>query len=246
MDENTETELRTQIADLKTQLKRQKKTTNALLLRVKKNLKYQLNANETFEHNSYLLNQIKRTKSQLFHETKTSERFSYIAKHDSLTGLYNRVEFNKALKRIVKSAKNQKRKHALMFLDLDQFKVINDTAGHLAGDEMIEFNPNAIIIKTVADLGPPPSIAKKPPQIKVVKPDVVAPKVGIPKPVADEDVEDEDVVLATKDDLAEILAPDITANDDVIIDIDEDYLPGANEFVPVEIQPEMIYFKKPK
>ncbi len=148
MDDFTKAELENQIIDLKIQLQRQTKTTNALLARVKKNLKYQLNSNETFEHNSYLLNQIKRTKSQLFHETKNSERFSYIAKHDSLTGLYNRVEFNRVLKRIVKSAKNQKRKHALMFLDLDQFKVINDTAGHLAGDEMIK-QISTLLLKTV-------------------------------------------------------------------------------------------------
>jgi diguanylate cyclase (GGDEF)-like protein len=148
MDELTKTGLMAQIVDLETQLERQKKINNALLARVKKNLKYQLNSNETFEHNSFLLNQIKQTKSQLLYETKTSERFSYIARHDSLTGLYNRVEFKKVLKRIVKSAQNQSKKHALMFLDLDQFKVINDTAGHLAGDEMIK-QISTFLLKTV-------------------------------------------------------------------------------------------------
>ena len=148
MDNSSDTALKTQILDLKNQLERQKKTTDALLARVKKNLKYQLNSNETFEHNAYLLNQIKRTKSQLLHETKTSERFSYIAKHDALTGLYNRTKFNKDLKTSVVSARNQNRKHALLFLDLDQFKVINDTAGHLAGDEMIK-QISTILLKTV-------------------------------------------------------------------------------------------------
>jgi diguanylate cyclase (GGDEF)-like protein len=149
MDDFTKAELTAQIAGLEIQLERQKKISNALLLRVKKNLKYQLNSNETFEHNSYLLNQIKRTKSQLVHETKTSERFSYIAKHDSLTGLYNRIEFHKVLQRIVKNAQTQRTKHALMFLDLDQFKVINDTAGHLAGDEMIK-QISTFLLKIVA------------------------------------------------------------------------------------------------
>ena len=109
---------------------------------------------------------------------------------------------------------------------------------------------NAVIIKTVADLGPPPSIAKKPPQVKVSQPNVAAPKVGIPKPVADDDVLDEDVVLATREELAEIVAPDITMSDDaddIVVDIaDDDYLPSPDEFVPVEIQPEMINYRTPE
>jgi len=103
-------------------------------------------------------------------------------------------------------------------------------------------------VKTVADLGPPPSIAKKPPQVKVDAPQAAAPKVGIPKPVADDEVLDEDVVLATRDELADIVAPDIasSAQSDIVIDIDDDeYLPSATEFVPVEIYPEMIYMHHP-
>ena len=46
----------------------------------------------------------------------------------------------------------------------------------------------SVVIKTIKDLGPPPSIAKKPPQVKVSAPQVAAPKVGIPKPVADDAV----------------------------------------------------------
>jgi protein TonB len=109
-----------------------------------------------------------------------------------------------------------------------------------------EIDPDAVaavVIKTVADLGPPPSIARKPPQVNVEAPKVNAPKVGIPKAVADDEVLDDDVVLATKDELAEIVAPDIStaAGDGLIeIDIDDDYLPAPDEFVPVEIYPEMI------
>jgi protein TonB len=101
------------------------------------------------------------------------------------------------------------------------------------------------IIKTIADLGPPPTIAKKPPQVKVNQPDVAAPKIGIPKPVADDEVLDDDVVLATRDELAEIVAPDITAaseGEGIVVDIlEEDYLPAIDEFTPVEIPAEMIY-----
>ena len=103
----------------------------------------------------------------------------------------------------------------------------------------------SVVIKTVADLGPPPSIAKKPPQVQVSQPQVAAPKVGIPKPVADEEVIDEDVVIATQDELAEISRPDITegaGDDDIVVDINEDdFLPEPDEFVPVEVYPEMIY-----
>lgn len=107
----------------------------------------------------------------------------------------------------------------------------------------------AVVIKTVADLGPPPSIAKRPPQIQVEQPRVAAPKVGIPKPVADDEVIDEDVVIATRDELAEIVAPDITAmteGGDIAVEIDpEDYLPAPDEFIPLEIQPEMIHQYEP-
>ena len=114
----------------------------------------------------------------------------------------------------------------------------------LQEDDLVAIDATAIVIKTVADLGPPPSIAKKPPQVKVNQPNVAAPKVGIPKPVADDEVLDEDVVLATREELAEIIAPDIISESDgdIVVDIaDDDYLPSPDEFVPVEIMPEMIH-----
>ncbi len=105
-------------------------------------------------------------------------------------------------------------------------------------------NVPEVVIKSVKELGPPPSVAKKPPQVQVSKPDVAKPKVGIPKPVADEEVIDDDVVLATREELAEIVAPDVSSSagdGDIRIDIsDDDFLPEPDEFVPVEIQPEMI------
>ena len=101
------------------------------------------------------------------------------------------------------------------------------------------------VIKTVADMGPPPSVAQKPPQVQVQKPEITLPKVGIPKPVADEELLDEDVVLATKEEMAEIVAPDISSEGEgIVIDIDDDPLPG--DFIPVELQPEIIYKEKPE
>jgi protein TonB len=105
-------------------------------------------------------------------------------------------------------------------------------------------------IKTIAELGPPPTVVKRPPEVKIQNPNVAAPKVGIPKPVADEEVQDEEVQLATREELAEIVAPDVTAGDgdqNIVVDINEDeYLPGADEFVPVEILPEMIFQQQPE
>jgi len=62
----------------------------------------------------------------------------YLASHDPLTGLLNRREFERRLERAVRSARHEEREHALLYLDLDEFKVINDTCGHLVGDEMLK------------------------------------------------------------------------------------------------------------
>jgi len=106
------------------------------------------------------------------------------------------------------------------------------------------------VIKTIADLGPPPTVSKAKPRVEIAAPNVAKPKVGIPKPVADDDVIDDDVMIASRDDLAEIVAPDITESvmetgGEVIVDI-EDYMPAADEFVPVEIPAEMIYEHPPE
>lgn len=115
------------------------------------------------------------------------------------------------------------------------------------GDEVI-IDASPVVIKTVAELGPPPTIAKKPPQVQVNQPNVAAPKVGIPTPVADDEVMDDDVMLATRDEMAEIVAPAITSENqgDIVVDIsDDEYLPSIDEFVPVEQIAEMVYQEKP-
>jgi diguanylate cyclase (GGDEF)-like protein len=60
------------------------------------------------------------------------------ATHDPLTGLANRVEFEQRLESALQSAKDFENTHALLFLDLDQFKIVNDSAGHVAGDELLK------------------------------------------------------------------------------------------------------------
>ncbi len=59
------------------------------------------------------------------------------ASHDALTGLVNRRGFEEHLEQAVVGAKTQSQQHALCYLDLDRFKVVNDTCGHVAGDELL-------------------------------------------------------------------------------------------------------------
>lgn len=68
---------------------------------------------------------------------QATARLVYQASHDALTGLINRHEFEQRLERTLLSALQQDREHALCYMDLDQFKVINDTCGHAAGDELL-------------------------------------------------------------------------------------------------------------
>jgi diguanylate cyclase (GGDEF)-like protein/PAS domain S-box-containing protein len=62
---------------------------------------------------------------------------SWQATHDALTGLANRREFEYRLEQALHGLMRQAGRHALMFLDLDQFKLVNDTCGHAAGDELL-------------------------------------------------------------------------------------------------------------
>lgn len=62
---------------------------------------------------------------------------SWQATHDALTGLANRREFEYRLEQALNALARQAGRHSLMFLDLDQFKLVNDTCGHAAGDELL-------------------------------------------------------------------------------------------------------------
>lgn len=68
---------------------------------------------------------------------QATARLIYQAAHDSLTGLVNRREFESRLDRAVLASQQHGRTHALCYMDLDQFKIVNDTCGHAAGDEML-------------------------------------------------------------------------------------------------------------
>ena len=67
----------------------------------------------------------------------SEQALSFQATHDALTGLINRGEFERRIQRVLDTARTLSVEHALCYLGLDQFKVINDTCGHMAGDELL-------------------------------------------------------------------------------------------------------------
>jgi diguanylate cyclase (GGDEF)-like protein/PAS domain S-box-containing protein len=72
------------------------------------------------------------------HIRNLSKKMEFQATHDSLTGLINRHEFEQQLKVAVNSARDDNKHHAICYLDLDQFKIVNDTCGHIAGDQLLK------------------------------------------------------------------------------------------------------------
>lgn len=77
----------------------------------------------------------------VFNDCTASRQFtrqlSWQATHDALTELFNRQEFERRLQSAIFQAKQHHNCHAVCYLDLDQFKIINDTCGHVAGDELL-------------------------------------------------------------------------------------------------------------
>ncbi|MCU7959067.1 MAG: EAL domain-containing protein [gamma proteobacterium symbiont of Bathyaustriella thionipta] len=71
-------------------------------------------------------------------ERELSRQLSYEATHDALTGLINRYEFERGVTRLIENPLTDEDKHVLCYLDLEQFKVVNDTSGHVAGDALLK------------------------------------------------------------------------------------------------------------
>ena len=87
-----------------------------------------------------MVSQVDRAEREL-KELKLGQEYSvklaYHASHDPLTNLVNRLEFEKRLALALHTAASQGRQHSVMYLDLDQFKIVNDTCGHAAGDQLL-------------------------------------------------------------------------------------------------------------
>jgi diguanylate cyclase (GGDEF)-like protein/PAS domain S-box-containing protein len=66
-----------------------------------------------------------------------AQQLLWQASHDALTGLVNRREFERRLSDLIETGRSQRREHALLYMDLDNFKAVNDTCGHGAGDELL-------------------------------------------------------------------------------------------------------------
>ena len=77
----------------------------------------------------------------VFHDVSDARRhadeMTFQATHDALTGLVNRTEFDNRLQKAIDNVAEFGHMHALAYLDLDQFKIVNDTCGHTAGDELL-------------------------------------------------------------------------------------------------------------
>ncbi|MDH5423585.1 MAG: EAL domain-containing protein [Gammaproteobacteria bacterium] len=78
-------------------------------------------------------------------------QLGYQASHDELTGLINRREFESRVEMALMSARGENIQHAMCYIDLDQFKVVNDTCGHVAGDELLR--QLSTLLKTVVRSG---------------------------------------------------------------------------------------------
>ncbi len=80
------------------------------------------------KHSSNLEGEIKKRTKELQH----------LAVHDTITGLYNRYEFEKRLSFALKYSSTASSQSIMCYVDLDQFKIVNDTSGHVAGDELLK------------------------------------------------------------------------------------------------------------
>lgn len=105
------------------------------------NIRFNDKRNDEF---GYLSRFINKALSSL---TKRQNELSHQATHDKLTGLYNRHEFDIRLNHFLDLAKTDCLHSTLCYMDLDQFKIINDTCGHVAGDELLKQISHALSVE---------------------------------------------------------------------------------------------------
>ena len=71
-------------------------------------------------------------------QRRLSNEMTYRASHDDLTDLFNRTEFESRLGKLLQQSHENKSRHAMMFIDLDEFKLVNDACGHSVGDQLLQ------------------------------------------------------------------------------------------------------------
>ncbi len=87
------------------------------------------------------------------HEQRLTKKLAYQANFDALTGCTNRYFFEQSLDRLIEEMPSSALKHTLCYIDLDQFKIINDTCGHRAGDQLlIELTKNMQLLIREQDI----------------------------------------------------------------------------------------------
>ena len=97
---------------------------------------FKINGNPLYDRN-YQFKGYRGVKQEITAEQNLYQKIAYQATYDDLTGLLNRREFNEKLKNSVQKAQKYATESVLCYLDLDRFKIVNDTAGHLVGDRLL-------------------------------------------------------------------------------------------------------------
>ena len=102
-----------------------------------KRMSIEVNASPIMDSNKEIIGTV-----LVFHDVTElrglAKKMSYQATHDSLTGLINRREFEHRINQALEVACSEGTRHTLCYMDLDNFKVVNDTCGHTAGDELLK------------------------------------------------------------------------------------------------------------
>lgn len=104
---------------------------NTMLARLQESRK------QTMERENELIKSAGELRQEVTERKKAQEEITYLAYHDHLTGLPNRIHFSEHLNHGIRLAKRTEKFLAIMFLDLDGFKMINDSMGHLSGDMLL-------------------------------------------------------------------------------------------------------------